>query len=91
MVGKSFPRAVRLAQTALGNWDVLDGTFYSRTGQSLIKVPHHHLLNIVYVWARERIPDDEAVAWETELDRTLPGAGAEDPNFDDSYNQINQQ
>lgn len=91
MVGKSFNRAVRLAQILIVNWDQISGSFYASTGKDPFTVPHHHLLNIVYVWALDRQPDESRQAWDDGLDLPLPGHSQDDAAFDDSYDQINQQ
>ena len=92
MVGKSFRRAVRLAQITIGNWDRLDGTYTAQTGRSLLTLPVHRLLNVTYVWALERQAQDDAEAWDKDLDKPFPGEPltVPDEEFDDSYDQINQ-
>jgi hypothetical protein len=93
VVGKRFRRAVRLAQTTIGNWDRIDGTYTAQTGGRLLALPVHRLLNLTYVWALDRKGSDEAAeAWEKGLDAPLPGESplVADEEFDDSYDQINQ-
>jgi hypothetical protein len=90
VVGKSYPRTVRLAEIAIGCWDSIDGTYTAQTGLNLLHLPTHRLLNVVYVWALEHREDPQA--WVDGLDtpfgqdpRVVP-----DEEFDDSYDQINQ-
>ena len=91
MVGKRFREAVRLAQITVGNWKRLDGTFQAQ-GINLLHLPLYTLLNVIFVWAIERMPADEARTWEDSLALALPGDPKEIANavFDDSYDQINQ-
>lgn len=91
MVGKRFREAVRLSQIAIGNWKRLDG-YYQAQGVNLLRLPIYTILNIVFVWAAERIPNDQVAAWEDGLGLPLPGDTMEAANaaFDDSYEQINQ-
>lgn len=89
MVGKSFPAAVRLAQTAASNWARIDG---AHPGVDLLTLPLRRWLNVVYVWALEHMSDEDARAWEQKLNDPLPGedAARRDDLFDDSFNQIHQ-
>ncbi|HCB59100.1 MAG TPA: hypothetical protein DEP82_14590 [Arthrobacter bacterium] len=90
MVGKRFREAVRLAQITIGNWKRLDG-HYQAQGIDLLHFPLYTLLNVIFVWAAERIASDKVTEWENGLTAPLPGETAEDAaaDFDDSFDQIN--
>jgi len=92
VVGKRFREAVRLAQLTIGNWKRLDG-HYQAQGINLLHFPLYTLLNVIFVWAIERIPSDEVEAWEKGLTAPLPDdpAHVADEEFDDSYDQIKKQ
>jgi hypothetical protein len=87
--GKKIQEAVRLAQICIGNWRWLDGHFTAQ-GINLLSLPLHRLLNVIFVWAAERKPSDEVQAWIDSLTAPLPGEVGIDPDFDDSFDQINR-
>jgi hypothetical protein len=72
VVGPPYPRAVRLALTAAGNWARIDGQ-YAGQGVDLLDLPFSRFLNVVQVWALERLSGEDAERWLDELDRPLPG------------------
>lgn len=86
MVGKRFRTAVRLAQLTIGEWARIDGSFPQ---VDLLTLPARRILNIVYVWATERMGEEQRMEWEEQLNAPLPGESASD-GFDDSFSQIKQ-
>jgi hypothetical protein len=72
VVGPPYPRNVRLALTATGNWTRIDGQ-YSGQGVELLNLPFSRFLSVVEHWALERMTGEDAERWLAELDRPLPG------------------
>ena len=77
MVGPPYPRAVRLALTAAGNWTRIDGQFTGQ-GIDLLRLPFSRFLSVVEFWALERMSSEDAQQWLAELDLPLPGSDGED-------------
>lgn len=77
MVGPPYPRAVRLALTAAGNWTRIDGQFTGQ-GIDILRLTFSRFLNVVEYWALERMSQEDAEQWLAELDLPLPGHEGED-------------
>ena len=70
VVGKPYPRALRLYSIAADNWPLIDAHYAS---VDLIRFPPHRFLNCVYAWCVDRINPDKLEEWLFMLDSPLPG------------------
>lgn len=70
MVGPPFRVAVRLYAVAITRWAELDAAYITI---DLIHLPLDRMLNCVYAWCLERVPEDKSEEWLFQLAAPLPG------------------
>lgn len=67
-----YQKAVRLSAVAASNWERIDG-HYSGQGVNILDLPFPRFLNVIYVWAMERMSSEDGEKFDMELMKPLPG------------------
>ena len=69
MVRTPYPAVVRLHHIASERWAEVEAAYPT---VSLLRFPRARFLNLVYVWAIERVPSDTLEQWKADLVEPLP-------------------
>lgn len=92
MVRPPYQVAIRLCDIAVARWAELDAAYYQ---VDLLSLRPYRLLNLVYTWCIERVPQDRLESWLEELHDLLPwqdsdSAAAEQVESESFMNMMNQ-
>ena len=70
MVGKPYPRTLRLYVLAIEHWPIIDAHYHA---VDLLDLPPHRFCNFVYAWLMGRIDPEKLEEVNYMLDLPLPG------------------